>query len=135
MLASVRPWSLIASFLLVSSPALATDGILLPSAPQGSGGEDSIETAEGTRCRQSLNSNGAYVDLGLSGRARTGGNDDMPGTNFGRYGYDSPERALAYARITIPVGKRYRRIDCSRLYELEIARLQKQVELLSHAAE
>jgi hypothetical protein len=32
--------------------------------------------------------------------------------------------ALAYARVTIPLGRKPKRIDCSQIYELEIARLR-----------
>ena len=38
--------------------------------------------------------------------------------------------ALAYARVTMPLGKRPKRIDCSRVYELEIERLREEVALL-----
>lgn len=135
MRVSVRHWSLVASLLAVSAPALATTGIYLPPAPQGSGGEDSIETAEGTRCRQSINSNGPYLDVGLTAR----GGSDLPqppaGSTFFTYPQDRDREALAYARVTIPLGKKPQRIDCTRLYELEIARLRQQVELLSMAAQ
>jgi hypothetical protein len=35
-----------------------------------------------------------------------------------------------YARVTIPIGKRPQRIDCTRVYELEIQKVQREVELL-----
>ena len=49
---------------LLAPEARASDGVFLPQSPIGPGGEDSIETAEGTRCRQSMNGNGAYADMG-----------------------------------------------------------------------
>ncbi len=110
----------------VAAPAFAgTTGVFLPTAPTGSGGEDSIETSTGTRCRQSMNSNGAYVDMGLTGTTASPQDDKL-------YGYsDSRDReATAYLRVTIPLGHRPDRIDCSRIYELELARLQREVELL-----
>lgn len=113
--------------LLLACPALAQTGVFLPPAPQGPGGEDTIETASGTRCRQSINSNKGYVDVGVSGSASStirGG----PGVFIS---VTDPERqALAYARVTIPLGKQPKRLDCSRIYELEIQRLQQEVELL-----
>lgn len=135
MRAFVRRWSLAVSILAVSAPALAADGVFLPPAPQGSGGEDSIETAEGTRCRQSLNSNGAYVDLGLTGRSGSTLPQPPAGATFFTYPQDRDREALSYARVTIPLGKRPARLDCSRLYELEIARLKQQVEMLTMAAQ
>lgn len=120
---------------LAPGSALATDGIFLPPAPQGSGGEDSIETAEGTRCRQSINSSGSYLDLGVTGRSGSELPTPPSASTFFTYPQDRDREAMAYARVTIPLGKRPQRIDCSRLYELEIARLREQVALLSMAAE
>ena len=43
--------------------------------------------------------------------------------------------ALAYARVTVPLGKQPKRIDCSRVYELEIERLREEVALLRMGAQ
>ncbi|WP_390548354.1 hypothetical protein [Qipengyuania sp. MTN3-11] len=109
--------------------------MFLPPAPQGSGGEDSIETAEGTRCRQSINSSGPYLDVGVTGRSGSELPEPPEGSTFFTYPQDRDREALAYVRMTIPLGRRPERIDCSRLYELEIARLRQEVELLRMAAE
>lgn len=135
MHASVRNLALAASLAALSSPLLATSGVYLPPAPQGSGGEDSIETAEGTRCRQSINSSGAYLDMGATGRAAAPLSGDTSGAPLLAYGQDRDREGTLYARVTIPLGKRPQRIDCTRLYELEIARLRQQVELLTMAAQ
>lgn len=128
---SVRPFLLAASIALLAEPATARDGVYLPAAPRGSGGEDSIETAGGTRCRQSLNSSGAYLDVGAAAQASSG----TPDRQVPLY-IDEPEsEGVIYARITMPLGKRPSRLDCSRLYELEIARLERELELLRLAAE
>lgn len=58
---------LLVAWLGAASPAAAQPGVYLPPAPSGTGGEDSIETAEGTRCRQSINSSGPYLDVGVTG--------------------------------------------------------------------
>jgi len=106
--------------LAVLAPARG-DGLNLPYAPQGPGGQDSVETAGGTRCRQSMNSNGAYIDIG-AGRVQE------------RSKYRNNDRddasLIGYGRIIIPLGKRPERIDCKRLYDLEIARLQMEIEIL-----
>ena len=39
-------------------------------------------------------------------------------------------QALGYARITVPLGKKPKRLDCSKLYELEIVRLKEEIALL-----
>jgi hypothetical protein len=117
----------------LSAPAAAANnGVYLPPAPAGPGGEDSIETASGTRCRQSINSNGAYLDVGISGSAAKPV-DDIGRAFIADNGRD--REALAYARVTIPLGNRPKRIDCSAVFELEIQRLKREIELLRMAAE
>jgi len=48
---------------------------------------------------------------------------------------DRDKEALAYARVTIPLGKQPQRIDCSRIYELELERLRQEIALLKMNAE
>ena len=128
MRASVRNLLLAASLELVAvSAAAAQQGIYLPPAPHGPGGEDTIETASGTRCRQSINSNSGYVDVGLAASGGAG----IPTSSGAFITINERDReALAYARVTVPLGKQPRRIDCSRVYELEIERLREEVALL-----
>ncbi|HEY6917100.1 MAG TPA: hypothetical protein VI381_05605 [Allosphingosinicella sp.] len=105
--------------------------IYIPMAPNGPGGEDSIETSSGTRCRQSINSNGTYLDAGVAGTAAKPMAEDGRG-----YFTDTRDRqAMAYVRVTVPIGKKPKRIDCSSIYELEIQRLKREVELLQMSAE
>lgn len=121
-----------AALLLASAPAWAAPtGIYLPPAPTGPGGEDSIETAGGTRCRQSMNSNGAYLDMGATGTAAA------PLPDAARaFSVDTRDReATAYVRVTVPLGRRPQRIDCTQIFRLEIERLQREVELLRMGAE
>jgi hypothetical protein len=127
--AFARSLSLVASaeLLLAATAAAAQPGIYLPPAPQGPGGEDTIETQSGTRCRQSINGNEGYLDVGVAGSAASG----MPtGGNVFVSINERDRQALGYARITIPLGKKPKRLDCSRIYELEIQRLREEVALL-----
>ena len=117
--------------LLIAGPAAATDGIFLPQAPRGSGGEDTVQSSTGSRCSQSMNSNGAYVDLGLVGRVGS----ELP-ERFSGFASDARDQtATAYARVTIPLGKQPERLNCNQLYQLEIERLQAELELLKMNAE
>lgn len=122
---------LLAACLAPSAPGWASNnGLYLPSSPTGPGGEDSIETSSGTRCRQSMNSNGAYLDVGATGSAAS------PLDPQRVYGGDSRDReATAYVRVTVPLGRRPQRIDCQQVYQLEIERLRREVELLRMNAE
>ena len=142
MRAFARSLLLIALFetTLVSS-ASAQQGMYLPSAPQGPGGEDTIESASGTRCRQSINSNKGYVDIGLAGsvRSEVPMNSREPGSAFPTGVFvtvnDRDKEVLGYARVTIPLGKQPVRIDCSKVYELELARLRQEIAILKMNAE
>ncbi|MFS0737101.1 hypothetical protein ABC347_08625 [Sphingomonas sp. 1P06PA] len=130
MRASVRNCLLAASLSLAHGAALAgTSGLYLPAPPTGPGGEDSIETSSGTRCRQSINSNGSYLDVGVTGSAGTPVDRTLGGLGF--FGNDTRDQeATAYARVTIPLGAKPKRIDCSHIYELELTKLRREVELL-----
>lgn len=135
MRAYVLSSALAALALLASAPPLAAQaqGVYLPPAPHGTGGEDSIETAGGTRCRQSMNSNGAYLDMGASGSAAS----PLPEDNgpYRLYSSERDQRGLVYVRLTIPLGQRPERLDCTRLYEMELTRLREEIALLKMAAE
>ena len=133
MRVSVRSLSLaVLVELLIATPAAGQQGIYLPPAPQGPGGEDTIETASGTRCRQSINSNGGYLDVGLAG---SGGSGIPEGRGAFVTINQRDREALAYARVTVPLGKQPKRIDCSHVYELEIERLREEVALLRMGAQ
>ena len=131
---SVRNLLLGASLALsLTGPVLAGGGFYLPPAPTGSGGEDSIETSTGTRCRQSINGNGAYLDVGLAA-SRSSGTVTDP-YRIAPSDQGSSSEALGYARMVMPIGPKPQRIDCSRLYEMELARMKREIELLKMAAE
>ena len=130
--ASRVPCSLACAALILAgvSAAEAADGLFLPNPPNESGGEDSITTPSGLSCRQSLNRGGPILDLGVGaiGGAARGDNETYRTRN-------DDGTAIAYARIVIPLGERPPRIDCSRIYLLEIERLKREIELLDAAIE
>jgi hypothetical protein len=86
-------------------------GFTLPGVtlPQG---QDEVRAADGTSCRSSISGSGAYVDVGVVG------------------GRSGSEGMATYGRVVIPLGKRPTRLDCSRLYALEVERLQMEIRLL-----
>lgn len=93
--------------------ATTQQGIYLPSMP-AQNGFDEVRGADGTSCRSSMGNNGAFFDAGAIA------NDSPEGNAAG---------GMLYGRIVVPLGDRPRRIDCSRLYELEIKRLQHELQL------
>ncbi|WP_426266750.1 hypothetical protein [Sphingomonas sp. LHG3443-2] len=134
MPAYVRSWLLVVSLelLLAATAASAQSGVYLPPAPQGPGGEDTIETQSGTRCRQSINGNEGYLDVGVTGTTASG----VPNNSNLVVSINERDRhALGYARITVPLGRKPKRLDCSRIYELEIQRLRDELALLKMNAE
>jgi hypothetical protein len=74
------------------------------------------------RCSQSINSSGGYLDFGVAGGDLS--SYTTPGTTPG------DQSAIGYARIIVPLGAAPKRLDCSRLYDLEIARLKAEIEML-----
>ena len=77
------------------------------------------------RCSQSINSSGGYLDLGIAGGDLSNyystDDDDSSG---------APQSAVAYARVIIPLGEAPTRLNCARLYELEIQKLKAEIEML-----
>jgi hypothetical protein len=114
--------------ILAAWPAAAADGLLLPPPPVGPGGEDSITTSEGVRCSQSINSSGGYLDLGIAGGDLSSAYSNTDYGNDDDYG--APQSAVAYARVIIPLGEAPTRLNCARLYELEIQKLKAEIEML-----
>jgi hypothetical protein len=103
------------------SPVLAEDvynlnqnesGFNLPGVtlPQG---QDEVHAADGTTCRSAVSGSGAYLDLGVI-RGNSQSNNDV----------------ATYGRVVIPIGRTPKRLDCSRIYELEVERLQMELKLL-----
>lgn len=81
-----------------------------------------MTTSEGVRCTQSINSSGGYLDFGVAGGDL--GSYTTPGAQPGQ------QSAIGYARIILPLGSSPKRLDCKQLYDLEIARLKAEIELL-----
>lgn len=87
-------------------------GVSLP-APANSYGQDEVQAAGGVACRSAVGGSGPYMDMGLMGT-----NDVY-----------NRQSTTAYARVVIPFGRAPARVDCTRLYELELQRLQMELEI------
>lgn len=93
-------------------------GVSLPS------GSDEVRAADGTSCRSAIGNGGAYLDIGVIGNpgALTGSSDSS--------GIDTSSTTSAYGRIVIPLGRSRKRVDCTRLYDLEVRRLEMELRLM-----
>lgn len=89
----------------------------LPTPPAVNG-QDIIRGSSGVSCQTAVSNGGAYVDIGVIG------SQDV----FSR------DTAAVYGRVVFPLGKRPDRPDCTKLYALEIQRLQMELQLLSFNA-
>ncbi|RWE80578.1 MAG: hypothetical protein EOS63_12405 [Mesorhizobium sp.] len=85
-------------------------GVTLPQ------GQDEVHASDGTTCRSAVSGSGAYLDLGV-----IRGNNSSNQTN---------SDIATYGRVVIPIGRTPKRVDCGRLYELEVERLQLELKLL-----
>ncbi|EHH13166.1 hypothetical protein MEA186_04701 [Mesorhizobium amorphae CCNWGS0123] len=89
-------------------------GFTLPGVtlPQG---QDEVHASDGTTCRSAVSGSGAYLDVGvIRGNSNSQSNSDL----------------ATYGRVVVPIGRKPKRVDCSRLYELEVERLQLELKLL-----
>lgn len=89
-------------------------GLNLPQVPQPSS-SDEVRAADGTTCKSSIASNGAYLDVGGIGSQ----------SEEGLFNQGS-----VYGRVIIPLGEQPKRVDCTGLYQLEIQRLQGELQLV-----
>lgn len=86
----------------------ALPGVVSPN------GYDEVRAADGTTCHSSISSGGSYFDTGVI-------SDSL----------NAADKSLsAYGRLVIPLGERPKRLNCDRLYQLELRRLQLEVKLL-----
>ncbi|NNU17610.1 hypothetical protein HK107_14860 [Parvularcula sp. ZS-1/3] len=87
--------------------------INLPQAPIVTG-QDVVRGADGTTCQSAVANGGPFFDVGVLQ------SEDV----YAR------QTAAVYGRVVFPIGKRAKRIDCTRMYELEIARMRMELEVL-----
>ena len=83
-------------------------GVILPQ------GQDEVRAADGTTCSSAISGSGAYLDVGVIKNNRV-----LDSGDFATYG-----------RVVIPLGRTPKRLDCARLYELEVERLRMELSLL-----
>lgn len=87
--------------------------VYLPTPPVAHG-QDMVRGANGVSCQTAVGSGGPYLDVGLIG------SQDV----FNR------DTAALYGRVVVPLGKRPKRPDCTKLYEMEISRMRMEIDLL-----
>jgi hypothetical protein len=89
------------------------NSVYLPTPPTVHG-QDIVRGADGSSCQSAVASSGPFLDVGLIG------SQDV---------FDRSTTAL-YGRVVVPLGKRRKRVDCARLYDLEIERMRMELAML-----
>lgn len=115
---------LICVLIYASSSWADSLNLSLPGAP-GSYQSDKFRAGD-LDCSNAIGS-ATNLEFGVTGIIENGGYDSM--NNY--YNDNQTGDVGVYARITIPLGKRVKnRIDCNRLYELELRTKQLEVQKL-----
>ena len=88
------------------------------------GGVDTFRTQNGAECSTSINTPGGYRETGFAGSYAEG------------YDYIDQDgyEVTAYVRWVKPLGEPAPRINCNKLYELELLRIQAEIKALEAAA-
>lgn len=100
-----------------------TVGVAVPQSNTSNFNYDEVKTSSGATCRQAMGSNTA-IEFGAVGSDSETDGSFVDETRS--YDTDSMGNAV-YARVTHFLGSP-KRLDCSRLYELEIESLRAQLE-------
>lgn len=120
-----------AALTLGAAPAMAQSGFYLPSVSTSSG-QDEFRAADGTTCRSTMDGT-KRVEVGTYAN---GGRGDPYG-NYGLSGYNtstqSNSSAGVYGRLTVSLDASPSRIDCNRLYKLEIERRELELEIMKRS--
>jgi len=99
---------------------------MIPGSPSVVEGGDSVRGRDGTTCKQ-----GTYhsptLDFGVTANNLDSYNNGNDPFNFRNR--NNSDDVGVYARVVIPLGnKDIPRVDCTQLYQLEIQRLQMELE-------
>lgn len=119
-------WLWLAAYVALSvlwtEPASArssSTNIDLPSSPQGSYNYDEVKTSSGVSCRQASGSS-LIGEMGVVNSTQ----DETSG-----FTSDDSSNTAIYGRLTYAFGAP-KRLDCNKLYEIELQTLRLELEML-----
>ncbi|BDU41160.1 hypothetical protein [Vibrio nigripulchritudo] len=101
---------------------VSAESLSIPSATIPSG-YDRITTSDGTTCESTIASD-MYIQTGVMG-IKSG--RDYTNSTYADSNLEAEDNFGIYAQLVIPIGNKRKRIDCNRLYELEIKHLKEQL--------
>ncbi len=114
---------------LASSGAMAQTGLYLPAAVP-SPGQDEFRASDGTSCRTTMDGS-KRVEVGTFA---TGG--QQAGNNYSLPGYASnpaQSNVGVYGRYTWTLDAKTDRMDCNKLFQLEIEKKQIEIEMMKQS--
>ena len=133
----------IAAIISLGLNTITIGAPMMPSSPINSRGGDEVRARDGTQCHQG-NYVGPTLDFGVTGthNANQSNNGSQPIIN--NYNYNNSGSGMStsdtnggdfgvYARVVIPLGEDPNRVDCTRLYSLEIERLEIELKRLKES--
>jgi hypothetical protein len=110
------------------SPTFAQSGFYLPTSTPPAG-QDEFRASDGTSCKTTMDGT-RRVELGAFG---SGGRDDQRSALYGVPSYASTPTSSnlgVYGRYVMSLDAPSQRMDCSKLYELELERRRLEVEMM-----
>ncbi|TXN62783.1 hypothetical protein [Methylobacterium sp. WL6] len=122
--------------LIWSTSTQAQTGFSLPSA-SASAGQDEFHAADGTSCRTTMDGM-KRVEVGSYGAA---GNNPLTSSYLYNYPYSNnvygqpsaQKNAGVYARFSMSLDASNNRMDCTKLYELELERRRIEIEIMKRS--
>lgn len=118
------------SIILLLCPTLCW-GLVIPTSPTNVEGGDEIRARDGTSCRQGTHQ-GATFDTGVSG-GRSGNDLSSIADKANAQATAMANDVGLYARVIIPISNDEPRMDCTRLYDLEVQRMELELEKLKNS--
>ena len=107
-------------------------GITMPYSGQVSSGQDRIRSADGVECSRSVGAREKWVELGTFASRGTGQGSETTYSSDTSSMVTTPDYRKksvgVYGKIIISLDSHKPDIDCSKLYEVEIMRLRKELE-------
>jgi hypothetical protein len=109
--------------MIIAIPCFADQSSIQLPVRSGQSGYDEVRTSSGAFCRQSVSS-AVIAEAGVVQLQK-----DEP-----VFGADQRQEAALYGRITWAIGTP-KRLDCARLYELEIETLRAELDMMREQRE
>lgn len=123
-------WTIWVGLILGASGAAAQTGFYLPAAAPSSG-QDEFRAADGTTCRSSMDGT-KRVEVGTFGSGGRADSNQLYGMPA-YYSSAPPTNAGVYGRFTMSLDAQPSRMDCNKLFELELERRRLEVELMKRS--